>query len=214
MEFQLESEFKIIDVENWKRAAHYNFFRQMANPFLGVSYQVDITHFVQVLKEKKLPFYYTMIHGVTLCANGLDGFRYRIKEGKVILYDRISPSFRFMDQETGLFKTVTVDFIDHLPEFITAAKGAEKNQSKYFEEPARQDVYDISCIPWISFTHVTHTHSADKDYSAPNFTWGKHFKEGEKVLLPFSVQVHHSFADGSDLGKFAKMLQDYLDEFE
>ena len=43
--------------------------------------------------------------------------------------------------------------------------------------------------------------------------WGKYFVRGEKVMLPFSVQVHHSFVDGVHIGKLANLLQGYLDYF-
>jgi chloramphenicol O-acetyltransferase type B len=33
------------------------------------------------------------------------------------------------------------------------------------------------------------------------------------MLLPFSVQVHHSFVDGLHVGKLADTLQAYLDAF-
>lgn len=33
-------------------------------------------------------------------------------------------------------------------------------------------------------------------------------------MLPFSVQVHHSFVDGVHIGKLNELLQNYLDEGE
>lgn len=211
---QVESEYKVVDREKWKRATHYEHFRRVENAFYGVSYKVDLTHFFKIMQEKDLPFYYSFMHAVTICANTLDAFRYRIKNENVVLYKTVSPSFRGLEKGTDLFKVVTVDFTENLSDFIADAKSAEENQTEYFVTTGRQDIYDISCIPWISFTHVSHTVSADKDYAAPNFTWGKYYKDGEKILLPFSVQAHHSFVDGVDLGKFSKILQNYLDEFE
>ena len=34
------------------------------------------------------------------------------------------------------------------------------------------------------------------------------------MLLPFSVQVHHSFVDGLHIGRLAERLQSYLDGFD
>jgi len=31
--------------------------------------------------------------------------------------------------------------------------------------------------------------------------------------MPVSVQAHHSFVDGIDIGKFVGLLQEYLDEY-
>lgn len=42
----------------------------------------------------------------------------------------------------------------------------------------------------------------------------EYFIRDDKVILPFSVQVHHSFVDGIHIGKLAEILQNYLDWFE
>ncbi len=39
----------------------------------------------------------------------------------------------------------------------------------------------------------------------------KYFIRDEKMMLPFSIQVHYSFADGVHIGKLADLLQDYPD---
>ncbi|MBR3050574.1 MAG: chloramphenicol acetyltransferase, partial [Selenomonadaceae bacterium] len=43
------------------------------------------------------------------------------------------------------------------------------------------------------------------------FDWGKFRAVNGKLLMPLSVQVHHSFVDGLHVGKFADRLQSYLD---
>jgi chloramphenicol O-acetyltransferase len=68
-------------------------------------------------------------------------------------------------------------------------------------------------MPWISFTHISHTDSGKKDNAIPIFDWGKFFKRDGKIILPFSIQVHHSFVDGIHVGKLAEKLQKYLNEF-
>ena len=39
------------------------------------------------------------------------------------------------------------------------------------------------------------------------------YEKDGKILMPFSVQVHHSFVDGVHIGKLANALQDYLSNF-
>ena len=46
----------------------------------------------------------------------------------------------------------------------------------------------------------------------PLFDWGKYIERDGKVLLPFSVQAHHSFVDGLHVGRLAEAIQDYLDQ--
>ncbi len=48
--------------------------------------------------------------------------------------------------------------------------------------------------------------------SNPKVTWGKYFKQDDRVLMPFSVQVHHGLMDGLHVGRYFEMLQRYIDE--
>ena len=46
------------------------------------------------------------------------------------------------------------------------------------------------------------------------FDWGKFYKKNGRMVMPVSVQAHHSFVDGLHIGQFADLLQKYLDEYE
>lgn len=46
----------------------------------------------------------------------------------------------------------------------------------------------------------------------PLFDWGKYYEKDGKVLIPISVQVHHSFVDGLHIGQFVDELQRILNE--
>lgn len=81
---------------------------------------------------------------------------------------------------------------------------------EYITGPVPNDVYQFSSLPWIKFTHISLTLAGKSDKSKPMFDWGKYFEKGEKVLIPFSIQVHHSFIAGFHVGKFVKHLQEKL----
>ena len=210
---------KNIDLETWKRKEHFNFFYRMDYPQFNICFNLDISKFLKFTKDKKLSFYYAMIHAVTSVINDTEDFKYRIRNGNVVLHDHIHPSFTYMDNEENndLFMLVTVDFKDDMYEFEKTAKEAGKNQKDYFgldKLIGRDDLIYITCIPWISFTHLSHTITINKNDSVPRISWGKYFKEGERVLLPFSVQVHHALTDGFHIGKYVEKLQRYIDELK
>jgi len=208
----LESNYKIIDMEHWKRAMHCQVFRQAVQPQYCVSFELDITNFLKRVKETKWSFTFAMIYAVTKCANEIEEFRYRFKDDNVVLYDEINTSFTYLDKETELFKVVNVDMQECIEAYIRTASETEKNQKEYFTGPMANDSYQFSAIPWISFTHISHTDSGKRDNAVPMFDWGKFFERDDKSILPFSVQVHHSFVDGIHVGRFADRLQEYLNE--
>jgi chloramphenicol O-acetyltransferase type A len=128
----------------------------------------------------------------------------------------VHPSFTDLaGKEDGLFKVVTVEMEDTISAFVKKAGQASANQSTYFDFApleGRDDFLYITCIPWVSFTSMSHTIGLNRDDSVPRLSWGKYFRKGEKVLLPFSVQVHHALADGNHVGQYFEKLQDYLDK--
>lgn len=75
-------------------------------------------------------------------------------------------------------------------------------------------MFQFSPLPWISYHHISHTNSGKKEQATPLFDWGKYTLQLGRVILPFSVQAHHSFVDGIHVGKLAEELQAYLDSFD
>ncbi len=109
-----------------------------------------------------------------------------------------------MDKNTELFKVVNVDMQDTLESYISVAAQKAAYQKDYFTGPLGNDVFQFSPMPWVSYTHISHTNSGKKDNATPLFDWGKYFDRD------FSIQVHHSFVDGIHIGKLVDSLQNYL----
>jgi len=209
----MSNSYKIIDEKNWKRAMHCMVFRNSIEPAFCVTFQLDITNFLQKVKARNYSFTMAMIYVVSKCANEIEEFRYRFVDGKVVLFDRIDTAFTYLDNETELFKVVNVPMADNLEEYVSEASKTAKAQREYFTGALGNDVFQFSPMPWVSYTHISHTNSGKKDNATPLFDWGRYFEREGRILLPFSVQAHHSFVDGLHIGKLAEAVQGYLDEY-
>lgn len=207
------NQFVRIDEKNWKRAMHCRVFRDSVEPAFCVSFELDITHFLQQVRKQHYSFTFALIHSITVCANQIEEFRYRFVDGEVVLYDQIDTAFTYLDKETELFKVVNVPMEAKLEDYLASAAKTAEEQKEYFTGPLGRDVFQFSPLPWVSFTHISHTNSGKKDNATPLIDWGKYFQRDEKIILPFSVQAHHSFVDGLHIGKLANALQAYLDAF-
>ncbi|MBP2634385.1 MAG: chloramphenicol acetyltransferase [Firmicutes bacterium] len=204
---------KLIDINTWDRKTHYEFFKRMDYPQYNICTNIDITRFLPAVKQKQLPFYYAMIYAATYVLNNMEAFRYRSRNQQVVLHDKVHPSFTAMSPTSDLFKLVVTP-LEGLPEtFAQNAKKQAAAQTQFITKEAvgRDDVIYITCVPWVTFTHISHTISLNKDDSIPRISWGKYFPGGDKILLPFSVQAHHSFVDGIHIGRYIDSLQKYLD---
>ena len=200
-----------IDLAAWERNQHYQVFRNSVQPQYCVSFELDITNFLSKIRIKGYSFTFSFVFAVSKCANEIPEFRYRFVDGEPVEFERIHTSFTYLNKETELFKVINVKMQDTLEEYVALAERIEKEQEEYFTAPMGNDVFQFSAFPWVSFTHISHTDSGKKDNAVPLFDWGKYYEKDGRMMLPFSVQVHHSFVDGVHIGKLAEGLQDYLD---
>ena len=207
---------KTIDLETWPRAAHYHFFKRMDYPHYNICANIDITNFLAKTREQGLPFYYSMIFAVMSVLNTVDEFKYRIRGEEVVLHDIVHPVFSDMPKDSDNFKMVYTQMGESIESFTKEAKQKSQSQTASFVKEDLECIDDlvyITTVPWISFTNISHTISFNKDDSVPRLAWGKYFSNGDKIMMPFSVQAHHSFVDGVHMGRLFEALQEYLYTF-
>lgn len=207
----MANSYTIIDQTTWKRATHCAVFRDCVEPSFCITWNLDVTHFLQMVRVRGYSFTMALIYAVSKCANDIEEFRYRFVDGDVVLFDRIDTAFTYLNPETELFKVVTVPFAGTMAAYVAAATKVAQGQEAYFTGPLGNDVFQFSPLPWISYTHISHTNAGRKDNATPLFDWGRYFQQDGRMLLPFSVQAHHSFVDGLHVGKLAAALQAFLD---
>ena len=64
-----------------------------------------------------------------------------------------------------------------------------------------QGIFNVSAVPWTSFTGFNLNLQKGYGYLPPIFTLGKYRTEHGRTLLPLAVQVHHAAADGFHVGR-------------
>ncbi len=66
----------------------------------------------------------------------------------------------------------------------------------------------------VSFTSFDLNVANMDNFFAPVFTMGKYYTQGDKVLMPLAIQVHHAVCDGFHVGRMLNELQQYCDEWQ
>ncbi|MGN2370103.1 CatA-like O-acetyltransferase [Clostridium cagae] len=204
---------KLIDIENWKRKDHYNFFRQADYPHFNICGNIDITKFYKYIKENELPFFISILYASTKTANSIKEFKLRIRGDKVIEHETVNPSFTIITDEE-VFSFCRSNYTDNFNEFKTnTLKEIEKvkNNISIEDEPGQDDLLYITSIPWVSFTNITHPIQMNPVDSIPRIAWGKYFEEGGNIKLPISVDVHHALVDGVHIGQYFNIIQEIID---
>ena len=204
--------YKVIDEKSWDRAMHCAVFRNSVEPAFCVTFEIEITSFLEKIKKQNLSFTLSMVFAVCKCANEIEAFRYRFLDGEVVLFDKIDTAFTYLNKETELFKVVNVPMADTLEEYVKSAAQIANEQTEYFSEPLGNDIFQCSPMPFLTYTHISHTNSGKKDNATPLFDWGKYYEKDGKIIMPVSVQANNSFVDGIHNGRFAEKLKNYLNK--
>ena len=82
----------LLDLDNWNRKEHFLFFKQMQEPFFGVTVNIDCTKAYETSKYLSTSFFIYYLHKTLTAVNAFENFRYRIDNTHIYIYDRIDVS--------------------------------------------------------------------------------------------------------------------------
>ena len=209
----MTNSYRIINEATWERAMHCMVFRNSVEPAFCVTFEADVTELKKYVKDNNISFTLAMVYAVCRCANQIEAFRYRFVDGKIVLFDNIDTAFTYLNKKTNLFKVVNVPMMGDLKEYCINAKKIADEQEEYFMGSLGNDVFQCSPMPWVTYTHISHTNSGKKDNATPLFDWGKYYVKDGRIMMPISVQAHHSFVDVIHIGEYVDLLEKYLASF-
>ena len=204
--------YRIIDMDTYPRRAHFDYFRTLAYPYVGVTANVDVTELVRLCKGKGVSFYLTFMHAAALAADGVPEFRQRIRDGGIVEYDEC-PTSHTEPLPDGTYCYCTLHH--HMPfgEYIAQAEEARRlcrEKASIEEDEDVESMYFISALPWLHYTALIQP-VAGGDESNPRITWGKYEADAiGRLMLPVTVLLHHALADGLHLGLFFQGLEKEL----
>lgn len=205
-----------IDINNWNRKEHFYFFSKFNDPFWGITTSVDFTEIYRQSKELKIPFFLCSVHFLLKCINDTDAFKLRIENGNVVKYDKINIS-PTIGREDGTFGFGFFEYDKDLNNFIQSAK-TEIDRVKnctglaLSENTDRKDMIRYSALPWFVFSEMKHAGSIDTGDSVPKISTGKLMQDGEKYLLPISINAHHGLVDGRDTARLIQTITEKQSE--
>ena len=203
-----------LDLDNWVRKDHFQFFNRFEEPFFGVTVSIDCTIAYQKAKAAKQSFFLYYLHKSLLAANAVEPFRYRIEGDEIMIYDEIHPS-PTINRPDGTFGFAYMPFKVSFDEFVQESqKEIERVQASTGLVPAggSQNVIHYSSMPWLNFSAVSHARSFSFKDSCPKITFGKMMEEDEKRTMSVAIHVHHALMDGYHVGQFVEIFQKLMNE--
>lgn len=202
----------LVNIEQWNRKEHFQFFKKFDEPFYGVTVELDVTKAYKTCKENNISFFIYYLFQTIKAVNETENFKLRIEDDKVYMYETIHASAT-IGREDETFGFSYIEFDKKFDEFYKIAQKEIKRvqNTKGLEiDIAGNNVIHFSSIPWFNFTSLSHARSFSFKDSAPKITFGKLNKSENILTMNVSIHVHHALVDGIHIGKFVEKLQNGL----
>ncbi len=209
-----------IDSESWNRQKLVEKYATYVFPYINLGVELDVTGLYGFAKENGLSFYCAMMHTATRAALSIKNFSYRLVDGVPMLCEKLDPVFTHMAKDGGDFLLVHGDYQEDVTAFcrdtmkkMRRAEEAAQYQIKPDSADSDEILY-VTCIPWVKYTHFVRTIEDARTDNIPRLSWGKYeANEKGRLMMPFSVQVHHALMDGYHVGIYMQRVQSLLDEY-
>ncbi len=157
------------------------------------AYSATVNLDITALKGYRL--YPAMIWLLTKTVNQMPEFRTALTDEGLGIYDQILPAYTIFNQESKTFSGIWTEANPDYSEFLKAyeADAAEFSSSaKFAPKPDRPpNSFDISMVPWFTFTAFDINVFGEGKYLLPIFTIGKFFEANGRRMLPLAIQAHH-----------------------
>ncbi len=213
MQYHFHKMKQKLDLETWNRKEHFLFFKQMEEPFFGITTTIDCTIAYQKSKELGVTFFTYYLHKTLSAVNAIEPFKYRIINDDVYIFDQIDVSATvFRNDKTFGFSYM--NYVENIHEFAKiVALEIERiqNTDGLFTRLFPENLIHFSALPWINFDSFSHARSFSFADSCPKISFGKMMDENGKKTMSMSVHVHHGLMDGYHVGEFVNLFQNLMD---
>ena len=204
--------FRYLDLENWSRRELFEFFIGYSNPYFNVCMQMDITGLLAFVRARSIKVSLAIHYFALRVANEIEPFRYRLKDGKVVVFDAVHGGTTVLLPNES-FSYAYYEYTPDFEKFINdmgAAVEEVRTGTGPLKPTMRDDVIYHTTLPWIPFTSFMHARTKGRGDSIPRIVFGKFMKQGEHTMMPISVEVHHALMDGLHVGRYLDRLEEVL----
>lgn len=199
-----------LDLSNSPRKAHFEHFRHMPNPHVGLTVDVDVTELVQKCKQEGWPFYLAMIRVAVEAANAVPELRRRIRGETVVEYDACDSShIELLENGSYCYCTLRHDPVQTWADYMAYAQAQRERAragASIEEEDDVEGLYFITSVPWLHYRDFAQPNPGP-EASNPSIAWGKYQADWRgRLMMPVTLSAHHSLVDGINIAAFYQEL--------
>ncbi|MDE2370118.1 MAG: hypothetical protein KGN16_14205 [Burkholderiales bacterium] len=197
---------RYLDIDAWPRRAAFEFFRHFDKPYFSVCTRVDAAALKAHAACVDAGSFSLACHYVALrLANEIEAFRYRLESGRVRIHERVDGGGTVLRDDDS-FGFVYLPYEREYSTFArrgAAAVAAARARGAAFEPRLDETaLIHFTTLPWVHFSSFSHARNWGREDSVPKIAFGRAERDGERLWLPLSIEVHHGLMDGLDLGRY------------
>lgn len=204
----------LLDIENWPRKEHFLFFKQMEEPFFGITTTIDCTKAYEKAKQLETSFFIYYLHKTLVAVNAIESFKYRISGEDIYIYDQINASATIMREDHSFgfsFIEYNASFDVFLETALIEIERIQNTPGLFTREFNHDNLIHFSAVPWVNFTSLSHARSFTFPDSCPKISFGKMMiDDGGNRTMSMSIHVHHGLMDGFHVGQFIDCFQELM----
>ncbi|TFD11515.1 chloramphenicol acetyltransferase CAT [Cryobacterium sp. TMT1-21] len=206
------TEARAIDLDKWPRREHFEHYVTCVECTYALTVELDVTEMVAALRVVPWKSYIAQIWAIASVVNRHAEFRMTLTGEKVpATWDVVHPAFTVFNPERETFANVWSPFHADFSIFHEQAVDVlarYRNATSFQPQPDMPaNVFDISSIPWASFTGFSLQIRDGWKHLLPIFTLGRYREAGGRTVMPVAIQVHHASADGFHTARLVQELQ-------
>lgn len=198
-----------VNMEAYPRRSHFEYFRNLAYPYVGFTANVEVTNLLRFAKAHGGSGFHAILWAASQAANGVPELRQRIEGDGIVEFDHCNVGHTVALPD-HTFCNCTTDCRRPLEEFLPYARVAQDEAASHhgFVNPEEDESGMIftSCVPWVAFTQCIQPAPIPADCN-PRIVFGKYIRDGERTQMPLHIQCNHALVDGYHLSEFYRLFQ-------
>lgn len=197
--------YQKVNLATWHRKAYFEHFTKAVCCTYSMTVNLDISS----LQNKEI--YPQMLFFLTKTVNQFEEFRTQWLHDDVVIFDEMMPAYTILNPENHNFVSIYTEWNRDYQKFLAHHKcNVEKYQNAQTIKPQVNqaiNVFDVSMMPWESFSAFNLNIHGNGRHLLPIFTMGKTWQQHGKTCMPLAVQVHHAVCDGFHVHQFLSALR-------
>lgn len=205
-------EFSPVQMESWARAPYFDYYKSRIKCRYTLNVNIDITNLLKERNARKLRFYTTLLYVSAKAVNENPQFRMAYNhDGQLGYWDELCPSYTIFHADDQTFSDIWSPWSEAFPVFyqqveedLRLYQNVKGIKAKPKQPP---NTFPVSAAPWLSFTGYNIDTYEDSRMLAPILTYGKYFRQGERVQIPAALYADHAVADGYHSSQLLERIQ-------